>query len=173
MKKIQLFTLLHLLLMLAFGETLHASEINQPAPPCALKKFSVGETVDLQQFQGEVVYVDFWASWCPPCLRSFPFMNQISQQHTEQGLKIIAINLDEDPDDAVAFLNRSPAQFEVVVDPEQQCAKAFDVKAMPSSYIIDRAGNIRHVHLGFKSDETEQLQAKIEQLLQEPAIAAP
>ncbi len=152
--------------LLAFGQV-PASDIGQNAPNCRLSGFSEGKDIDIAQYRGEVVYVDFWASWCPPCAKSFGFLNGAYQEFQPRGLKILGINLDEEPSDARAFLEDFPAQFDVLADENAACAKLFDVKAMPSSYLIDRTGVIRHVHLGFRSGDTGQLTALIEQLLAE------
>lgn len=155
------------ILLICLSTTLHATELNEVAPNCDLPGFEPSQSANFEQFRGKVVYVDFWASWCPPCLRSFPFMNRMTQQYGAQDLEIIAVNMDEERDDAIEFLERSPTKFRVVADTKQECAQAFEVKAMPSSYIIDRKGKIRHIHLGFKTDETEELQTVITQLLAE------
>jgi thiol-disulfide isomerase/thioredoxin len=149
-----------------------ASESNdQAAPNCVVSSFADAKSYNLQQFKGKVVYVDFWASWCGPCVQSFPFMNTLEHEFKDKGLQILAINMDENPNDAQLFLKEHPAKFTVVADNGQKCAKAFDVKAMPSSYIIDRHGVIHHTHLGFRSGETEQLQTLIKQLLSETPVS--
>jgi thiol-disulfide isomerase/thioredoxin len=137
------------------------------APNCAVTSLSDKQNYNLQQFKGKVVYVDFWASWCGPCVQSFPFMNSLEREFKEKGLQILAINMDESLSDAQNFLKQHAAKFTVLTDTTQQCAQALEVKAMPSSYLIDRNGVIRYEHLGFKSGETEQLQALIKQLLAE------
>lgn len=139
-----------------------------PAPDCQLAGIDPEPALNLQQYRGQVVYVDFWASWCPPCLKSFPFMNEMHREFEGKGLQVIAVNLDEQAEDAHGFLQTYAADFAVAFDnASRDCARAFDVKAMPSSYLIDRKGIIRHVHLGFKADETGQLRSLIEQLLAE------
>lgn len=150
-------------------QTLTAAEEvgGKMAPVCALTSVLDAKSYNLQQFKGKVVYVDFWASWCGPCVQSFPFMNNLEHEFKDKGLQIVAINMDETANDAQNFLAKHPAKFSVLTDSNQQCAKAFDVKAMPSSYLIDRNGVIRHEHLGFKAGETEQLQTLIKQLLME------
>lgn len=144
-----------------------AADIGQPAPACKLSGFSDGKLVDLSHYRGEVVYVGFWASWCPPCAKSFPFLNGVHQEFHPRGLKILGVNLDEEPDDARTFLNKYPVEFDVLADENADCAKQFAVKAMPSSYLIDRNGVIRHIHLGFRSAETELLKQLIQELLAE------
>lgn len=87
------------------------------------------------------------------------------QQLKEQGLQIIAVNLDENIDDAKAFLAKYPPNFSVVTDDSKQCAKVFDVKAMPSSYIIDHNGIVRHVEMGFRTGEAKEMRLLVEKLL--------
>jgi peroxiredoxin len=148
-------------------QTIRAAEIGGKAPDCALTSINDNQRYDLQQFQGKVLYVDFWASWCPPCAKSFPFLNGLDRDLKGSGLQVIGVNLDQAPEDAKTFLAKYPANFTVAADANEKCAKDFDVKAMPSSYLVDRNGVIRHVHLGFRSGEAEELRALAEQLLAE------
>lgn len=143
-------------------------ETGDQSPDCTLTPMAGGQSVKLSQHRGKVLYVDFWASWCGPCAKSFPFLSGVYQKHQDSDLRIMAVNLDEELDDAKAFLTKFPAQFPVVTDNGQQCAETFDVKAMPSTYLIDRKGIIRHIHLGFRSDESRVLEQVVEQLLAEP-----
>lgn len=158
--------------MLAFTpiQTIVAAEIGSKMPDCKLTSSIDAQGYDLQQFHGKVLYVDFWASWCPPCAESFPFLNGLDRDLKDSGLQVIGVNLDQVPDDAMVFLNKYPANFTVVADAGEKCAKDFDVKAMPSSYLIDRNGVIRHVHLGFRSGEAGELRALAEQLLAEKPV---
>jgi thiol-disulfide isomerase/thioredoxin len=146
-----------------------AVEAGQPLPKCAVSAIGENQSLDLNQYKGKVLYVDFWASWCGPCAKSFPFMNELHQQLKDQGLQIVGVNLDENTDDAKAFLAKYPASFTVMADVSKQCAKDFDVKAMPSSYVIDRKGVVQHVHLGFRHGEAKELRAVVEKLLNEKA----
>ena len=151
-----------------------AVEAGRPAPDCALAAIGEGKGHSLKQFQGKVLYVDFWSSWCGPCAKSFAFMNDLHKSLKDRGLQVIGVNLDETPEDAQAFLARHPAEFTVLADAAQQCAKDFDVKAMPSSYLIDRDGVVRHVHYGFRPEEAKAFQALAEQMLaEEPARKQP
>jgi len=143
-----------------------AQLLNNPAPECKLTTLDGTPVDNLQAMQGEVVFVDFWASWCPPCIQSFPFLNQLHQDYADRGFRVMGINLDEKISDAEKFLSESPAKFSIVADPTKQCAQNFDVIAMPSSYLIDRQGVVRYIHRGFRPGETEELRLIVELLLE-------
>ncbi len=146
-----------------------AGSVGDAAPSCSnLTTLDGTENYDLTKFQGKVVYVDFWASWCPPCIRSFPFMNQLQHDLKDQGLHVVAINLDEKLVDAEEFITKYPVEISIASDPESQCAKDFGVMAMPSSYLVDRKGVIRYIHLGFRLGEVGELRTIIEHVLNEP-----
>jgi thiol-disulfide isomerase/thioredoxin len=146
-----------------------AAESGQPAPNCTLTSLDKASSYNLQQYRGKVVYVDFWASWCPPCAKSFPFLNDLERDLKSRGLQVVAINLDEELEDAKAFLAKQPANFAVALDVSKQCAQDFQVMAMPSSYLIDRKGIVRHTSLGFKPEAARELRVLMEQLLKEPS----
>ena len=86
-----------------------SAEIGQQLSPCALTKLNNSQqSLDLDKFSGKVMYLDFWASWCPPCAKSFPFLNELHRQYHNEGLKIVGINLDDAPEDADKFLIQYP-----------------------------------------------------------------
>lgn len=145
----------------AFGAW--AIDAGAPAPEVNLP--GLKDTISLAGLKGKVVYVDFWASWCGPCKQSFPFMNELQSKYRGQGFEIVAINLDAKRDDADKFLAEVPAQFNVAFDPKGDSAKRFDVKGMPSSYLIGRDGKVVVVHRGFKEEERKDIEARIAQAL--------
>ena len=122
--------------------------------------------IDFESLRGNVVVVDFWASWCVPCRRSFPWLNQMQARYADDGLVIIGVNMDSDRDDATAFLKDYPADFDIVYDPEGQLASEFQVIAMPSSYIFDRDGNQVAKHLGFKVKQQDEYEALLVEILE-------
>lgn len=149
-------------------QKLLAVGVGEPLPACILSKLDDGKPYDTKLSAGNVVYIDFWASWCGPCAKSFPFMNQLHHELGDKGVTFIGVNLDENQEDAKAFLAQYPVGFTIAADKGEQCARQFDVKAMPSSYLVGRDGIIRHVHLGFRSDESKELREMVEKLLTEP-----
>ena len=106
--------------------------------------------------KGKVVLIDFWASWCSPCKASFPVLNELHQRYGDQGLVIVAVNVDTEPPLMERFLKTTPAQFVVVRDVNQELVKAVKVASMPTSFILDRTGRVRHVHNGFNGAETRR-----------------
>ncbi len=153
-------------LLLSLSTSIMAAQlIDRPAPECNLTALNGAPADSLQSLKGEVVYVDFWASWCPPCIQSFPFLSGLQQDYGSKGLRVVGVNLDEKVADAEKFLADYPTGFTIVADRSKQCAKDFDVIAMPSSYLIDREGIVRYIHRGFRAGETKELRLIVEQLL--------
>jgi len=118
-------------------------------------------SVTLDSLRGKVVLVDFWASWCVPCERSFPWMGALYDSLAPLGFEVVAINLDKDLVASDAFLARHPTRFTIAFDPDGKTAKAYQVKAMPSSFVIDRSGTIVLAHRGFDPKKTTELEALI------------
>ena len=150
--------------LLAANATL-AAVIGDAAPAFALPAAG-GGTIALEQLHGQVVYVDFWASWCGPCRRSFPWMNEMQQRYGGRGFAIVAINVDAKREDALRFLRQYPADFAVVYDGTGATPGAYAVKAMPSFYLIDARGRIAGIELGFRDERRAELEARIRLLLE-------
>jgi cytochrome c biogenesis protein CcmG, thiol:disulfide interchange protein DsbE len=142
----------------------NAADVGAPAPLLALPTAS-GETVALDQLRGKVVYVDFWASWCGPCRKSFPWMTEMQKKYGPSGFTVVAVNVDKKRLDAERFLQGTPAQFTVVYDPVGTTPTAWSVKAMPTSYVIDSKGNVAIVESGFRDDNVAELESRIKTLV--------
>lgn len=122
-------------------------------------------SVALSRYRGQVVYLDFWASWCLPCRQSFPWMNGLQQRYGAKGLKVIAVNLDKDRDAIARFIAATQPGFTLAYDSEGAVAERYGVEVMPSSYLIDRTGNIVLRHRGFREADTAALEEQIRSLL--------
>ncbi|MCP4236974.1 MAG: TlpA family protein disulfide reductase [Aestuariibacter sp.] len=125
-----------------------------------------GEEVDLTKLTGKVVYLDFWASWCAPCLRSFPWMKSIKARYQEQGLEIVAVNLDKQRKLADAFLERVEVNFQVAFDSTGDTAALYKLRGMPSSFLIGRDGKLYATHVGFRDKDKPEIEAAIKRLLE-------
>ena len=117
--------------------------------------------VSIDRMRGRVVYVDFWASWCAPCKRSFPWMNEMARKYGSRGLTIVAVNVDKKREDAEKFLKMAPAEFTVVYDPAGKSPSAWQVTSMPSSYLVDAAGTVVLVENGFKDERKADVEQHI------------
>lgn len=117
--------------------------------------------------RGQVVYVDFWASWCVPCRKSFPWMNEMHRRYGDQGFKIIAVNLDKDRQLLDRFLKTYMADFTIAYDPEGLLASQFGLKGMPGSYLIGRDGQLKLKHLGFREKDKNKLEMSIKNELKQ------
>lgn len=120
-----------------------------------------GIQLDLSAYRGKVVVLDFWASWCVPCRRSFPWLNAMQQKYADDGLVVVGVNVDQEPESAAAFLADYPANFQIAYDQEGRLAKQFDVQGMPSSFVIGRDGERKARHLGFKVKRQNEYEAAI------------
>jgi thiol-disulfide isomerase/thioredoxin len=120
---------------------------------------------ELGEIKGKVVWVDFWASWCAPCRRSFPWLNQMQTKYAAQGLEVVGINLDTDRSVADKFLKEVPARFTLKFDPAGKVATKFAIQAMPSSFLLDASGKVLASHAGFKLADEAQFEAQIKTAL--------
>lgn len=123
---------------------------------------------ELPSTAGQVVLVDFWASWCAPCKASFPAMAKIHGDYAGRGLVIAAVSIDEKPAAAVAFWKKMAPPFSTLHDRQQNLVKQVVVPTMPTSYLLGRDGKIRFIHEGFRGDATDrEIRREIETLLAE------
>ena len=148
------------LLLVAFASaTLSRADVKVGEPFPALAPAGVVNLAggDLPATAGQVVLVDFWASWCAPCKASFPAMAKIHADYAPRGLVIAAVSIDEKPAAALAFWKKLSPPFATLHDREQKLVKQVVVPTMPTSYLLDRTGKVRFVHDGFHGDATDKL----------------
>ncbi len=124
-----------------------------------------GKKINLSSYRGRVVYLDFWASWCIPCKDSFPWMNEMQEKYKKNGLVIIAVNLDDDRQLAKRFLKKNPGKFTISYNQDGSVASKYGVEVMPSSYLIDKSGNLIYKKLGFKHKDKDKMEAAIKNAL--------
>lgn len=126
-----------------------------------------GKAHSLGEFRGKVVFLDFWASWCPPCLVSLPWLETMYRKHRDDGFSVIGINVDEERENAQRILKKIPLSFEVLFDPEGKVPSAFALPVMPTSYLIGPDGRVILEHSGFRDGDKEILERKIKEALEE------
>lgn len=137
-----------------------------PAPAIELPS-EQGATASLAALKGKVVLVDVWASWCAPCKAAFPAYDALRQEYNAKGFEVFAINVDEKKADADRFLAGRPHSMTVVYDPKGLSPTRFRLKGMPTTYLLDRRGNIRYTHEGFSEKDVATYRRRIESLLHE------
>jgi len=143
-----------------------AGTVNAPAPDFTLESRS-GKNLRLEDFRGEVVMLNFWASWCGPCRQEMPLMNGLYDQYKDLGFTILAVNVDENRDEALRFLDAVPVNYPVLYDPESSVSELYEVQAMPTTVMIDRDGTARYVHLGYQSGYEDEYEQQIRELVRE------
>ena len=140
--------------------------LGQPAPDFTLPGLD-GQMVSLADYRGKVVLLNIWASWCPPCLVSLPKLEEMRQEFPASDFQVVAVNLDRDQAKALRFLSKHPVGYPSAADPEGTLPAQFEVETMPTSFLIDRQGVIRHVHRGFVRDDVDDLRRRIQKLVAE------
>lgn len=150
-----------------WAPTAAALEPGDKAPTFSARSLDGTQTLSLGKYRGRVIYLDFWASWCGPCLKSLPLMEEMRKEFVGSDLQVLAINVDKDLGKAKKFVQKHEIGYPSAQDPEGRLPGAFEVETMPTSFIIDRNGVIRHIHKGFKPSDMEEIREQVRTLLAE------
>ncbi len=150
---------------LAVG-TVTSAVAEDSAPDFTLKSRD-GSNMRLSELRGQVVMINFWASWCGPCRQEMPLLDELYQQYEPLGFTLLGVNVEQDVADAERLLKDAPVSFPVLYDPDNSVTKAYDVVAMPSTILVDRDGNMRYVHHGYKPGYEDDYQTQIRELIRE------
>lgn len=144
--------------------------IGKPAPDFTVTAMNdQKQTIKLSALKGKVVILDFWGTFCEPCKKSFPKLQDLSTKYKVSGLEVVGISEDEpdDKDKIPSFAQSFGAKFPVCFDEDKKVAKLYDPKTMPSSFVIDRKGVVRFAHVGYHDGEEAELEKEVKQLLDE------
>ncbi len=168
--KLNLNTLKQLMLMLFISLTLvttaSAGEVNGKAPDFTLKSNS-GNNLKLSDYRGQVVLLNFWASWCAPCRQEMPLLDKIQKKYSKLGFTILGVNVEEDSQAAKSMLRDLKVSFPILFDTNNIASRAYKVSAMPTTVMIDRNGNMRYVHKGYKKGDEATYKKWIKKLVRE------
>jgi thiol-disulfide isomerase/thioredoxin len=146
-----------LLLATLLAVPAHAVNPSGPAPQFQLPSMA-GKDVNLAQYKGQVVMINFWASWCGPCRTEMPILEKLSAKYKPMGFAMIGVNVEPDSKVAADWLKVTPVTFPILFDTKSEVSKLYSVASMPSTVIVDRKGNLRWKHVGYKAgDENEYL----------------
>jgi thiol-disulfide isomerase/thioredoxin len=164
-KRFKLFVIASNLIFALSASNASAVSIGDKAPDFNIPRLEAKGMISLKHYRGKVIYIDFWASWCGPCRKSLPALNSIHTEFRKKGFEVIAINLDEERDDALAFLKEFPVAYPTAIDTSSKVPEAYGLIGMPTAYLVDRKGIVQWVHEGFKKSDIEPLRKKIKTLL--------
>ena len=156
------------LMLCAFAAASLASSgmTGKPAPDFALKS-STGENLRLSEFRGDVVMINFWATWCGPCRQEMPLLDELYSRYNRVGFNLLGVNIDDDSSRAMDMIRELGVNFPVLFDSRKEVSKMYDVDAMPVTVIVDRTGNVRFVHQGYKPGYEEKYLDQVRALLRE------
>jgi len=138
----------------------------QTAPDFALKS-STGENMRLSEYRGDVVMINFWATWCGPCRQEMPLLDELYQRYSRVGFNLLGVNIDDDSRRAMQMIEELGVNFPVLFDASKRVSEMYDVDAMPVTVIVDREGTVRYVHQGYKPGYEDKYLTEIRTLLRE------
>lgn len=138
----------------------------QQAPDFALKS-STGENLRLSEYRGDVVMINFWATWCGPCRQEMPLLDELYTRYQRVGFNLLGVNIDDDSGKAMRMVNELGVNFPVLFDSRKEVSKLYEVDAMPVTVLVDREGTVRHVHHGYKPGYEVKYLDQIRSLLRE------
>lgn len=153
-------------ILLFTGLNVSALEVGQAAPDIALSSID-GKNIRLKELRGQVVLVNFWASWCGPCRQEMPLLEDMYKKYSKLGFTILGVNVEQDNSKAKAYLRDVTVTFPILLDPQNIASKLYNVEAMPTTAIVDRNGKIRYIHLGYKAGYEETYKKQIKELVKE------
>jgi len=172
MKQLARFTALTVFVISAsfgMGNIANASQKTldgSPAPDFTLKSRS-GKNLRLSDYRGQVVMVNFWASWCGPCRQEMPILEKMFKRYSKLGFVILGVNTEQDSSKANAYLRDIKVSFPILYDTTSKVSKTYSVQAMPTTVIIDRNGKMRYLHAGYKSGYENDYKKQIKKLIRE------
>ncbi len=138
----------------------------QAAPDFALKS-ATGENLRLSEYRGDVVMINFWATWCGPCRQEMPLLDELYARYQRVGFNLLGVNIDDDSRRAMNMVEELGVSFPVLFDARKEVSKLYEVEAMPVTVIVDRKGTVRYVHHGYKPGYEDKYLDQIRSLLRE------
>ena len=154
------------LLLGAAGAASASVQLAANAPDFTLRSVG-GANVRLAEQRGQVVMVNFWATWCTPCLQEMPHLNRLHDRYRASGFVLLGVNIDDDPRAAAALAAKLGLRFPVLLDTDKKVSRVYDMSAMPATLLIDRDGRVRHIHRGYRDGVEKTYEEQVRSLLKE------
>lgn len=150
------------------GDSSGPAKVDQAAPDLSIQTINGKGKISLETLKGKVAIVDFWATWCGPCKQSFPKFEELAKKHSGR-VEIVGVSVDDEQSGVAEFAKEQGVTFPIGWDEGHAIANRWDVKSMPTTYILDASGKVRYIHAGFHDDEPEEIAKELAMLLDEPA----
>lgn len=166
MKGLRLFFCAAVLGLCASGSIASSGLAGQAAPDFVLKS-AAGQNLRLSEYRGDVVMINFWATWCGPCRQEMPLLDDLYNRYQRVGFNLLGVNIDDDSGRAMEMVDELGVSFPVLFDEKKEVSKLYQVEAMPVTILVDRHGTVRHVHHGYKPGYEEKYLTEIRALLRE------
>jgi peroxiredoxin len=155
-----------LLTIVGAGSLASSGLTGLPAPDFALKSSS-GENLRLSEYRGDVVMINFWATWCGPCRQEMPLLDELYSRYQRVGFSLLGVNIDDDSGRAMDMIDELGVTFPVLFDSRKEVSRLYEVDAMPVTVLVGREGNVRHIHHGYKPGYEQKYLNEIRALLRE------
>ena len=156
-----------LVLAIFMGSSLASSGLTGQTAPDFVLKSATGENLRLSEYRGDVVMINFWATWCGPCRQEMPLLDELYDRYQRVGFNLLGVNIDDDSRRAMAMVNELGISFPVLFDEDKKVSKLYEVEAMPLTLLLDREGTVRHVHHGYQPGYEQKYLNEIRSLLRE------
>ncbi|TDJ13318.1 MAG: TlpA family protein disulfide reductase [Gammaproteobacteria bacterium] len=156
-----------LVLSIFMGSSLASSGLTGQTAPDFVLRSSTGENLRLSEYRGDVVMINFWATWCGPCRQEMPLLDELYGRYQRVGFSLLGVNIDDDSRRAMAMVKELGVRFPVLFDEEKKVSKLYEVEAMPMTILLDREGTVRHIHYGYKPGYEQKYLNEIRSLLRE------
>jgi len=140
--------------------------VQGPAPGFSLPTMD-GQSLALEDLKGQVVMINFWATWCGPCRKEMPLLDALYKRYSKLGFTLVGVNVEEDSSGAGGYLEETPVTFPILFDSQNKVSELYDVNAMPTTVLVDRQGNMRFLHKGYKPGDEDDYQNWIRTLIRE------
>jgi peroxiredoxin len=153
---------------IALASTASAStvKVSEQAPDFTLKTLN-GPNLRLEEYRGQVVLINFWASWCGPCRQEMPILDRLHQRYEDTGFAVLGVNVEGDPKPAQKIVDKTNVTFPVLIDEGQAVSELYELEAMPSTVVVDRDGVVRYVHRGYKPGDEAKYVEVVKKLIRE------
>ncbi|WP_455210020.1 TlpA disulfide reductase family protein [Kaarinaea lacus] len=168
MKKLKRMTVISLMVLMPLMalNALAAKELKEEAPDFTLKSLK-GSNLKLSEFRGDVVMINFWATWCGPCRQEMPILNDLYLKYRDTGFTLLGVNVEKNSSKAADMIRDLRVVYPVLFDTDNKVSKLYEVNDMPTTVLVDRDGNMRYLHRGYVQGTEDEYVRQVRELMAE------